>query len=325
MRITNNSGIELPMAVWLLHDEYDYDDTPNYISATRLLRPLKHIVMGARVPNEVKEIDVSDFIARASGHAYHAAIEKAWLNGNHRRPMKILGYSDEIIDRVVVNPTDEELRSRNDIIPVYIEQRVKRSLDGFVIGGKFDMLCDGMLQDNKSTSAMTWVYGGRDEEHKLQGSLYRWLNPQKVTEDFLRINYIFTDWNKASARQNPNYPQKKLEKKDIKLMSLQETETWIRNKLRLIVKYKDAPESEIPECTDEELWRSEPVFKYYSDPSKTDGRATRRFDTMGEANAFMNEKGKGIVKTVPGEVKRCGYCDVFPICKQKDRYFGSDE
>lgn len=323
MRITNNTGISLTMAVWLLHDEYDYDDTPNYISATRLLRPLKHIVMAPRVPNEVKEMDISDLIARASGHAYHAAIEKAWIQGKDRA-LKILGYSDDIIERVVVNPTPEQIKQRNDLIPVYIERRSKKEIDGFVIGGKFDMAAEGALQDNKSTSVWTHVYGGRDEEHKLQGSVYRWLNQDIITEDYIRINYIFTDWNKMSARQNPKYPQSRLLSKDIELMSIKETEEWIRWKLSMIMKYRNAKEEDIPECTDEELWRSEPQFKYYADPNKT-VRATRNFDTLAEANAFMAEKGgKGVVKTVPGEVKRCGYCDIFPICRQKDRYIANE-
>lgn len=322
MRITNNLDIDPVLAVWLLHDEYDYDDTPNYISATRLLRPLKHIVMASRVPNEVKEMDISDLIARASGHAYHAAIERAWIHG-HKRALKLMGYPESAIERVLINPEPSELKP--DSIPVYIEQRVKREIDGFVIGGKFDMLLEGMLRDNKSTSAYTWVYGGRDEDHKIQGSLYRWLSPDKVTEDHIRINYIFTDWQKAQARQNPNYPQKKLETKDIKLMTLKETEEWIRWKLSMVTKYAKAPEEQIPECTDEELWRSDPKFKYFSDPTKTDGRSTRNFDDLISANQFKAEKGKGVVITVPGEVKRCGYCDIYPICKQKDRYFNGTD
>lgn len=35
------------------------------------------------------------------------------------------------------------------------------------------------------------------------------------------------------------------------------------------------PDEEIPECTDEELWRSPTKYKYYSDPNKTSGRSTK--------------------------------------------------
>ena len=322
MKITNNQDIDPVLAVWLLHDEYDYDNTPNYISATRLLRPLKHIVMAPRVPNEVKEMDVADLIARSSGSAFHAAIERAWTVG-YERSLKLLGYPEAAIKRILINPEPSELKQ--DSIPVYIEQRVKREIDGFVIGGKFDMCLEGQLRDNKSTSAYTWLFGGRDDEHKLQGSVYRWLNPKIVTEDTIRINYIFTDWQKQQAKVNPKYPQKKLETKDIKLMSLKETEEWIRWKLALITKYAKVPESQIPECTDEELWRSAPKHQYFSDPKNQ--KATKNFDDLVAAKTFMmNEKGgKGVVKTTPGEVKRCTYCDIFPICHQKDRYFNGND
>ena len=103
-------------------------------------------------------------------------------------------------------------------------------------------------------------------------------------------------------------------------MSLADTNAWIRAKLAQIVKHYKTPEKELPECTPEELWMSDPKFKYYSDPTKTAGRSTRNFDTLAEAQAFMAEKGKGTIITVPGTPKRCDYCAAYPICTQKDKY-----
>ena len=327
MKITNNFNISLALAVWLLHDEYDYVNEPNYISVTTLMKPLRHIILPRRIPRELVETDVSDFIARALGHSLHDSIEKAWAKG-FRRSLALLGYPETVIDRVRINPTPEELASTPNAIPIYLEQRAKKTVTvngkTWTVGGKFDMVAEGIVHDNKSTSAYTWVYGGRDEEHQQQGSLYRWLNPDKITEDFIRINYIFTDWQKAQAKQNPNYPQKRVESKDIMLLSEAEVQRWVEWKLQLVMKYWDAPERDIPNCTDEELWMSDPKFKYYADPAKTSGRSTKNFDSLLEANAFKAEKGnKGIVITVPGEPKRCDYCDAFPICTQKDRYFQS--
>ena len=324
MKITNNYNISLSLAVWLLHDEYDYVNEPNYISVTTLMKPLRHIILPRRIPRELVETDVSDFIARALGHSLHDSIEKAWVKG-YKRILALLGYPETVIDRVRINPTPEELVATPNAIPIYLEQRAKKTVTvngkTWTVGGKFDMVAEGIVHDNKSTSAYTWVYGGRDNEHQQQGSLYRWLNPDKITEDFIRINYIFTDWQKSQAKQNPNYPQKRVESKDIVLLSEAEVQRWVEWKLQLVMKYWDAPERDIPNCTDEELWMSDPKFKYYADPAKTSGRSTKNFDSLLEANAFKAEKGnKGIIITVPGEPKRCDYCDAFPLCTQKDKY-----
>jgi hypothetical protein len=322
--ITNTSDISLALAVWLLHDEYDYIDKPNYISATSLMKPLRHIVLAPRVDKAAQPPDVEEFIARAMGHSIHDAIERAWTKG-HSRALKLLGYPNSLIERIKVNPTDEEVRGSNSIIPIYLEQRAFREFKGFTIGGKFDLVTDGIVQDAKSTSAFTWVKGGKDDDYRLQMSLYRWIDAAqplpKITEDYGRINFIFTDWQKVQARTNPKYPQKRVEHKEIPLLSLKETETWVENKLALIQRHKDTPEAHLPECSDEELWRSDPVHKYYADPAKTSGRSTRNFDSLVEARTFQAEKGKGTVITVPGEPKRCAYCEAFSVCTQKDRYF----
>lgn len=64
-------------------------------------------------------------------------------------------------------------------------------------------------------------------------------------------------------------------------------------------------------CTDEELWRSDPQYKYYTDPTKTSGRSTN-FDNLADAHRHLAEKGgKGVIITKPGEPKACAYCPAF--------------
>ena len=337
MQITNNSNIPLALAVWLVHDEYDYINEPNYISATRLMKPIRHLVLPSRVLAEEREADLADFISRAMGHALHDSIEKAWIKGKNTNLRK-LGYSDAIINRVLVNPKPEDLKP--DTIPVYLEQRGFRKITvngiEFTVGGKFDMAAEGIVHDNKSTSAFTWLSGDKDDDYKLQGSIYRWLNTNgfadaectqplgvaRITEDFIRINFIFTDWQKMMAKNNPNYPQQRCLFKDVPLMSIQETEEWIHNKITQLLKYSDAEEQDIPHCTEEELWMSDPVYKYYSDPTKTSGRSTKNFTDKSEAAIYLAEKnGRGVLITTPGQPKRCDYCDAFTVCTQKEKYF----
>ncbi len=319
--VTNNTGIPLALAVWVMHDEYDYINEPNYISVTQLMKPIRQIILPKRVPPELLATDVEDYVASALGKSIHDSVEKAWLKG-YKRNLAKLGYPPTLIDRVLVNPTDAVLAAAPDGIPVYLEQRVTKNVDGHKVGGKYDLIAEGIIHDIKSTTAYTWLYGGRDEDYIMQGSIYRWLNQDKVTEDFIRIVFVFTDWQKASAKQNPNYPQKRLEQKELPLWSIEKTEEWIRAKLAQLEKYKDAEDQHIPECTDEELWKSDPKYKYYSDPTKVSGKSTKNFDDAVEARKYMaNEKGgKGVIITVPGEVKRCEYCNAAPICKQRERF-----
>jgi hypothetical protein len=324
--ITNTADVSLALAVWLVHDDYDYINTPNYVSATSLMKPLRQIILSPQVDNSATPPDVTDFIARAMGSSLHASIEKVWTQ-HYTRSLKLLGYPEAVIKRIVINPEDSFIDQNPNAIPIYIEQRAHREFKEFVIGGKFDMVTEGLLQDTKSTSVFVWMNGERRfAEHQLQGSIYRWIDSvqprPKITEDYIRINYIFTDWQKALARYKPEYPQHRVAYKEIPLLSLQETEDWIASRLALIQKYKNQPEEKLPECTDEELWRGDTRYKYYSNPEKIDGRSTRNFDSMADARAYQTEKGgRGTIVIEPGEPKRCSYCPVFNICSQKDRYF----
>lgn len=332
--ITNNTGVSLAMAVWAVNDDYDYSKIENYISATSLMKPLRQVVLRARIDwSQQEPEDVTDYLSRALGSSIHDSIEKAWVK-NYRTNLYKLGYPESVVNRVLVNPTDEQLAKFKEKAPagvepilVYVEQRAIRTLvvmgKIWNIGGKFDMVSEGIVQDFKTTSAYTWVYGGRNDEHQLQGSIYQWLNPDKITEDIIRINYLFTDWQKFQAKQNPNYPQHRVEFKDIPLLGHAETEAWLVDKLTKVMHYWNAREQDIPHCTDEELWMSDPVHKYYAKPetAQAGGRCTKKFEDLAAARAHMASKnGAGIIITDRGTPKRCAYCDVFNLCSQKDQY-----
>lgn len=330
MQYTNRNGISLEMAVWLLNDEYDYVRESNYISATGLMKPLRHILLPERIPVDQQIVpDVEDLISSAMGHAFHAAIERAWESGRYKKALAMLGYPQSVVDRVLVNPTPEQIAAVKDPILVYIEQRAKKQVvvNGvtFTVGGKFDMVCEGTVCDTKSTSVYKWIKESSDESYQLQMSIYRWLNQDKILDDHGRVNFIFTDWNKFDAVQqaDQNYPPRKIMHRNIPLLSLEETEEWVRAKIAEVHQHQKTPESQLPECTPEELWMSAPKFKYYADPSKANQpgtRSSKNFEDLAEAQKHMMEKGKGTVVTVPGTPKRCGYCSAFPICTQKDKY-----
>ena len=326
MRLTNVHGLSLPLAVWLLHDEYDYINEPNYISATSLLKSTRQLVLAGRVNHEEREIDISSLIASRTGTAIHDSIEKAWTVSG-QRAMKKLGYPEKIYSNVVVNPTEEEMAANPDIVPIWMEQRAFRevTVNGvtYKIGGKFDQIIDGRLFDAKTTSVYAYLLGRKDDDYAKQGGIYRWLNPKLITDAHIYIQFIFTDWQKSRARGDQNYPQTKAIEYPVEMPSIEETDRFIVAKLTEVQKYKDAPDEQIPLCTDKDLWRSNTVYKYYSDPLKTSGRSTKNFEEdKAAADAFMASKGgKGVVIAVVGDVRACEFCPAFNACKQKDLYY----
>lgn len=324
-RYSNVSEVPLALAVFLASDSYDHSDDPTEISATTLLKPLRQIILAARVPEGEGLINLADMMKSRMGTAIHDGIEKAWKT-NYKLALQMLGYPMRVIERIVVNPTDAELASNPDLIPVYLEQRLKRKLGKWVVTGKFDFIGEGRVQDFKSTSVFTYMKQTNATKYSQQGSIYRWLDPKKIHQDEMDIHYIFTDHKAAMIRSDPNYPPRTFLKQTYPLLGLQETERFIARKLQQIEAYWDAPEEEIPLCDDEELWRSEPVFKYYKSGDITAKRSTKNFDTRQEAVIHMTTHGNvGAIKEVPGSVTACRYCPAFAACGQKDQLISSGD
>jgi Schitoviridae exonuclease len=312
----NQTGVPLSVAVYLAVDHYEY--IPNTISATALIKPVKQHILAKRVPKEMGGTDVLSFLKSRIGSAIHDGIEKAWTGEHYKKAMTALGYPNNVIERITVNPEHDPGPAE---IPVYMEQRLFREFMGTTISGKFDFIAEGRLEDFKSTSTFTWVNNTKTEDYQLQGSIYRWLDRGKwITEDHMAIQFFFTDWKPGFAKADPKYPQRATEHQLIPLLSLNDTEDYIAGKLNQIEQLKGGAEADMPPCNDKELWRKEAVYKYYKDPNKRK-RSTKNFDNVKEAHDRLVKDGStGVVVEIPGAVVACKYCSAFPICAQKDIY-----
>lgn len=317
MDITNKYGVSLPAAIWLLHDEYEYIDDPKYFSATTLLKSIKQIVLARRVPAELKQMDLTDFMNVRYGSAVHDSTEVAMRRGAINA-LQTLGFAKEDRDRFLVNPTSEQLAAHENPVVAWVENREYKKVLGYTIGGKYDLIFDGAIRDWKTAKVFSWIKGSNDWKFQMQLSIYRWLNPTKVTEDVGYIDHFFKDWMAGDAAKNPKYPQAPILEKAYPLIPLIEVQQWVEDRIRLITTSMEREEKFIPDCTPEDLWMSDPVFKYYSNPAKLD-RATRVFPTMGEAETFKSSKaGAGVIIPIIGEAKACAYCSAAPICKQRE-------
>jgi hypothetical protein len=321
-KYSNATSIPLSLAVFLASDDYDYNPDPNTISVTTLIKPVRQIVLSTRVPQEDIQIDIAALVNSRLGSAIHNGIEGTWLR-NYQKAMADLGIPRRAIQNVKINPKPDELTE--DTIPVYLEQRTEKKVGKWTVTGKFDFVGEGRVEDFKTTGVFTAMNNTNDEKYILQGSLYRWLNPSIITRDEMAIQWIFTDWSKLKAMTDPKYPQSRTQQKVFPLKSIQEIDAFVHRKLASIEQYMDAPEEDIPPCGDEDLWRSDPVFKYYKNPDKT-SRSTKNFDTIQEARMrFIEDGSVGLIKEVPGQVTACKYCSAFTACTQKDALIASGD
>lgn len=324
MKYTNSSGVPLALALWLANDTYGgYSSHKKTISVTTLIRPLKQIALGFHVKADMVTSDVTDVLASRLGTAIHDAVESTLVKGEYKAAMKKLGYPESFIDRVVVNPEDPA-KIPADAFVIYSEKRTEKIVGDWCVSGEFDLCVDGQLEDIKSTKVYGYINDTNSEKYMEQGSLYRWLNPDIITKDTIKIDYIFTDYSSAMAQQEKRYPKKSVMAEEYPLKPYNQTDVWVKNRLKeldgLMLMTVDEIEANLPMCTDEELWRKPDVYKYYKDKTKT-VRSTKNFDNFQEAYARLVEDGSvGTVLTVKGAVVACKYCKAFPVCKQKDQY-----
>lgn len=324
-RYTNVSEVPLSLAVFLASDYYDYDNTPNTISTTTLLKPLRQIILPTRMPPGEGLISLPEMMSNRLGAAIHDGIERAWQT-NAKAAMLSLGYPARVADRIVINPKPEYLAAYPDCIPIYLEQRLKRQLGKWTVTGKFDFVGEGRVSDFKTASVWSYMNQVNASKQTQQGSIYRWLDPQLITQSEMDIVHIFMDWKAGMVKTDPSYPPQRFRKQTFPLLSVLETEGFIRRKLNLIEQYWGAPEEELPLCDDEELWRSEPVFKYYKSGDTSKSRSTKNFDSMHDARVRLIEDGSvGAIKEVPGSVTACKYCSAFAICTQKDQLISAGQ
>ena len=319
---SNLTNLPLPIAAWLAHDTYDREAAG--ISATTLMKPTRQIILSKRLPPGEGITDISGMIKSRIGTAIHDAIERAWISEALPQTLTNLGLASKNVNRILVNP--ETLPEGKPVIPVYLEKRSERTIMGFKVTGKFDFIADGRVHDFKTTSTFAYTSGNKDDDYILQGSIYRWLNPDIITDDRMSIIFIFTDWNKnryLSARDT--YPPAQITTRDFDLLPEATVQKYVENKLSELIACENLPEPELPLCTDKELWRKEDVYKYYKDPMKT-GLSTRTVETMREAQEiFVADGSVGRIDTVKGQVQACLYCSGFSLCSQKDALIEAGE
>lgn len=317
MKFINDASIPPLLAGWLSIDDYDYNPDAKTISATTLLKPLRQVVLSKRyLASPEARINLTSLIPSRIGTAIHDAIEKAWTN-NLSQILANLEVPMALRPHYLINPDPEQLTNKSKAI--YLEQRLERMIGDWKVTGKFDAVLYKQLNDIKYTSVYSYFSESKAEDYAIQGSIYRWLNPELITSNTIKINFVFNNWDKKSAYK-PDYPKSPCAEKEYELYEEEDTGLWIQERIELFEKYFDAPESEIPECSRDDLWVEGSVWKYYKNPESRK-RSTANFDSQDDALARWTADGQiGVVVEIMDEPRACRYCEGAALCKQKDKY-----
>lgn len=311
---TNQTNIPLSVAAWLANDTYDGNPTnQKMISVTTLLKSTRQIILNDRMQGNTKTLDVSELFNSALGKAFHDAVEATWKLPKEKLNAILLslGYPQSVIDRIEINPSNPSPNS----IPIYLEQRVQKEIAGWTVTGKFDFIGGGILSDHKSTSSFVYTSDKKAHDYQMQGSIYRWLNPEKVTKDYMEINFLINDWKKVDSYKE-GYPKARIVTERFPLIPVQQIEIFLTDKLNDLDYYKNQPEEVLPQCTPKELWQKPDTYKYYKS-GQVSSRSTANFDTEYEAlNRKLADGDVGIVVKKQGQVMACKYCAAAPLCSQ---------
>ena len=249
------------------------------IGVTTLIGSPRPRMLRYRHFKELSE-DVSDRIWALLGTAVHYVLEKADTS-NH--------LSEEFLDIDV---------------------------DGMKIKGVPDLLSpECVLTDWKVTSVWSLILGTKDDWIKqlnIYAYMYR-IHGFDVKK--LQVVAMLRDWQKSKAKFDPEYPQSAVVTIDIPLWSVQETHSYIKERVKL---HQEAEKGNLPECTPEERWEKPTKYAVYKGSNK---RATRVLDSEKEAEEYAINVENARIEVRPGEQTKCNsYCNVAEHCSWYQDY-----
>lgn len=299
MKLTNRFDADESIVAAVSNDSYDPEGSD--ISITGLARSPQQRVLEKRHYLKLTE-DVSDRLASLRGQVAHSIVERAGL--------------------------------KND----WSEKRIFVEVNGWKVSGKPDkfesvMLDSGTLIDHKFPTLSSFLFGfqrdkGLKKEHIAQGNSYRYLlhrNGVDVTKIIFKSTLL--EWSKRHARVKPEYPDRPFFNFELPIWDMEVSKAYIEERVALHQAAEKLPDDRLPECTDEERWRSGDTWKAYKGDSK---RALPHGTFSGptaqaEAEAFAAEKSATLKATVRavkvlGEAVKClDYCKVRNMCFQLKR------
>ena len=281
MKITNK--LMLPdMLQRAVEKEYKY--RPKRYTITSLLDPDRVLMLKRKYNDEIEQ-DVSECIWMLFGTVTHYALE-----------------------------TGIKLKENE-----YVEEHLEHTFEnGYTLSGIIDHVYD-YVDDYKTTSVWTVIYGSNDEHWKKQLQMGAYLHYKKHGKwiDKGRIIAILKDWNKREAQNKYDYPDLPIRVITFDLGTPEEIEEWILKRFDRIQKLEQMKDSELPLCSLEERFNK---GNTYAIKKKTNKRAYKVHETLEEAREHLvnlEKKYPGVyeIEERKGEDTKClNYCSCCRFC-----------
>ena len=196
-----------------------------------------------------------------------------------------------------------------------VEEYLTMEIQGKTLSGTPDLLEGKKLSDWKTTSVFTLIYKSRMESWAAQVNVYRLLFLKHGFTDIneLEVVAMFRDHQRSKARYKSDYPQHGAEVIPMPLWPIERVEKYINDRVALLELHKNTPDNKLPECTAEETWRSETVYKCMKEGNV---KSKKNFSNKEDAQKYCDEKKLTLLE-VKGENRKCSdYCYACQFCSQ---------
>jgi hypothetical protein len=277
MEMTNRYNLPEPVVNAIQRHEHKR----GYISASEFPNSIKQIILKRRHQGEIIT-DASDHLYTIMGTAMHAFFEKH------------TGGAEES------------------------EQFLEVEVNGKKVTGTSDLYNPETktITDYKNTSVWTIVYGSRNKDWSIQLNVYAWLLKQKGKDvENIKIECYLRDWNKKSS-SGDNYPSIQWRTINLEVLDEKTVRSYIESKIDTLIKWESFPDNELPDCSNEHIWRQQDKWAVMKKGRKT---AVRVLDTEELAREFLasNPDDSLSIDFRPGVASRCHlYCEYNKYCDQ---------
>lgn len=287
MNWTNRYNLPKAFVNAVTNDPYSKGDSD--FSVTELLSPPRARVLTKRHFKEIKK-DVSENLWVVFGRAVHKILE----------------------ENACTETTIPERR-----LSITLPHPFNKELSIIVSGGMDSYLVDGKtLQDYKTTSVFAVKDGGRREWEEQLNCYAAILRSHSIEIEKLEAVPFIKDFRASEKKwafiKNENYPESPIVKLPIELWPENLAIEFMKERVRLHLE----AETELPVCTDEEVWLKPTTYAVKKRGQKYAIKGGL-FTTFLDAQALVDKDPGLVVEKRPGQRNKCnGYCDAAAFCEE---------